>query len=94
MNIFIYTVFKSLTKNNGKLLFYICNILPRKNDAEIIKNNNHILFSKIITNTFYCYFVYSDKVNLFVIMLMIYLNKNSIKLKKQEFDIIEEDDKN
>jgi len=82
MVLFIYTVFKSLTKNNGKV-FYICKILTRKNDTEIIKNNNHIIFTTLlITNPFYCYFGYGYKVNLFVIMSMIYLNKSSIELKK------------
>ena len=94
MVLFIYAVFKSLTKTNGKL-FYICKILTRKNDPEIIKNNNHIIFTTLLkTNPFYCYFGYGYKVNLFVIMSMIYLDKSSIELKKGVFSIDEVHDKN
>lgn len=85
--LFIFVLIKSLTKNNGKL-FYICKILTRKNDPEIIKNNNHILLTMLLkTNPFYCYFGYGYKVNLFVIMSMTYLDKSSIELKKGVFGI-------
>lgn len=94
MVFFIYIVFNSHIKNKEKLLFYTSNPLTRKNEVEIIKSNNHILLRKVIPNTFYCYFVSSDKVNLFVIMFMLYFDKKSTELKKQIFDIIEEDDKN
>jgi len=94
MVFFIYIFLKSHTKNKEKLLFYTSNPLTRKNEAEIIKSNNHILLRKVIPNTFYCYFGSIEKVNLFVIMFMLYFDKKSIELKNQVFDIIETDDKN
>ena len=92
--LFIFVLIKSLTKNSAKL-FCICKILTRKNDHEIIKNNNHVIFTMLLkTNPFYCYFGYGYKVNLFVIMSMIYLDKSSIELKKGVFGIDEVHDKN